>query len=125
MDSSIDNINCCELIPCSTHVSILARERAVASLASLDISCSFSIMTVISPVEACVRPARVRTSSATTAKPRPDSPARAASIAAFNANKLVCSAISRITSTTTLICLDCSSNSETESPAKPTRLATS
>ena len=33
--------------------------------------------------------ASARTSSATTAKPRPASPARAASMAAFNANKLV------------------------------------
>ena len=37
--------------------------------------------------------ARFLTSSATTAKPRPTSPALAASIAAFNANKLVCSEI--------------------------------
>jgi methyl-accepting chemotaxis protein len=37
-----------------------------------------------------VRLASVLTSSATTAKPRPCSPARAASIAAFKANKLVC-----------------------------------
>ena len=43
------------------------------------------------------------TSSATTANPLPTSPALAASIAAFNANKLVCSAISLINSTIPLI----------------------
>ena len=41
--------------------------------------------------------ASVFTSVATTAKPRPDSPARAASIVALSASRLVWSAISRIT----------------------------
>ena len=57
-------------------------------------------MLSISDVESCVRCASVRTSSATTAKPRPDSPARAASIAAFKARRLVCSAIFLMTSNT-------------------------
>ncbi|MNE52740.1 hypothetical protein D3C80_1474280 [compost metagenome] len=39
---------------------------------------------------------RARTSSATTAKPRPLSPARAASIAAFSASRLVCLAMASI-----------------------------
>ena len=51
----------------------------------------------ISSVDCWVRLANARTSSATTAKPRPCSPARAASIAAFKANKLVCSATLWIT----------------------------
>src|SRR6266404_1171033 len=41
--------------------------------------------------------ASLRTSSATTANPRPASPARAASMAAFSASKLVCSVMSLIT----------------------------
>jgi hypothetical protein len=40
-----------------------------------------------------VRQAKVRTSSATTAKPRPCSPASAASIAEFKVRRLVCSEI--------------------------------
>src|ERR1700728_2339292 len=47
--------------------------------------------------------ARDLTSEATTAKPRPASPARAASMVAFNANKLVCSAIAVISLTTSPI----------------------
>src|ERR1700731_2541875 len=41
--------------------------------------------------------ASLRTSSATTANPRPASPARAASMAAFSASKLVCSVMSLMT----------------------------
>ncbi len=52
----------------------------------------------VSFAEAAARCARFRTSSATTAKPRPCSPARAASTAAFRARRFVWKAISLITS---------------------------
>ena len=47
------------------------------------------IRLLISLAAAALRCARLRTSAATTAKPRPCSPARAASTAAFSASRLV------------------------------------
>ena len=52
---------------------------------------------LISLAAVAERPARLRTSVATTAKPRPCSPARAASTAAFSASRLVWNAISSMT----------------------------
>ena len=54
-------------------------------------------------IELVVRSASFLTSSATTANPRPCSPARAASIAALSASKFVCSATSRMTLTIELM----------------------
>ncbi len=55
------------------------------------------ISALISLAAVAERPARLRTSVATTAKPRPCSPARAASTAAFRASRLVWNAISSMT----------------------------
>ena len=60
----------------------------------------------MSSVAFAVSCARSFTSFATTAKPLPASPARAASIVAFNANRFVCSAIDVITFTTVEISAD-------------------
>ena len=55
------------------------------------------MLPLISSVAREVWPANSLTSLATTAKPLPNSPARAASIVAFNANRFVCSAIEEMT----------------------------
>ena len=56
-----------------------------------------SISAAVSLAACAQRCARLRTSSATTAKPMPASPARAASTAAFSARILVWKAISSMT----------------------------
>ena len=61
------------------------------------LSTEASISTLISLAAAAERCARLRTSDATTAKPRPCSPARAASTAAFSARMLVWNAMPSIT----------------------------
>jgi hypothetical protein len=61
---------------------------------------------LISDVALAVLSASFLTSSATTANPRPCSPALAASMAAFNASRLVGSAMSLITAIISPICLE-------------------
>ena len=64
------------------------------------------ISVLISFAASAERCASARTSVATTAKPRPASPARAASTPAFSASRLVWKAISSITPMMLAICLD-------------------
>ncbi|KPL55533.1 hypothetical protein ABB55_27600 [Prosthecomicrobium hirschii] len=76
---------------------------AIVSIALTAASVSVWIAAIccaISSVARAVWPASDFTSAATTAKPRPASPARAASMVALSASRLVCSAMSRISETT-------------------------
>ena len=70
---------------------------AVRAMPAFTLVSDTSIRPLISLAAAALRWARARTSLATTANPRPDSPARAASTAAFNAKMLVWNAMLSIT----------------------------
>lgn len=104
----------CVAIPCSSTAAAMAEEiseiRPIVPLISLIATteswvaaCISAIWWLISPVALAVCSASALTSEATTAKPRPASPARAASIVAFSAKRLVCPAIVLISSTTSPI----------------------
>jgi hypothetical protein len=70
--------------------TIRSKDNDVASTMPAPLSTRLfdvAISPVVSVADAWLRPARLRTSSATTAKPLPCSPARAASTAAFFKNK--------------------------------------
>ncbi len=71
--------------------------RSVFVFPSFDFTIDSSIREAVSRAACAQRWARLRTSSATTAKPMPASPARAASTAAFSARMFVWNAISSIT----------------------------
>ena len=73
------------LLTCET---LLGEEAERIGLVSTCVD-DAKISPLISFAAPALREARLRTSEATTAKPRPCSPARAASTAAFNANRLV------------------------------------
>src|SRR3954471_16598931 len=75
----------------------------IAPTAEVATCCMLTICWRISSVAFAVWLARLFTSEATTAKPRPASPARAASMVALSASRLVCDAIVWIRSTTTLM----------------------
>ena len=71
---------------------------SVAMMVALVSSRTPATMTLIDSVERSERSASLRTSAATTAKPLPASPARAASMAALRASRLVWPAMSSISS---------------------------
>ena len=80
-----------------TTCSMVDPACSTSLLPSVTLVTESSISCLISLAAAAERCARLRTSEATTAKPRPCSPARAASTAAFNARILVWKAIPSIT----------------------------
>src|SRR3984893_7147108 len=90
--------------PCSSTAAAMVEEISdnfsmvpLISLMALTDCCVAAWMPLtcrpISPVAFAVCSARALSSEATTAKPRPDSPARAASMVAFSARRLVCPAM--------------------------------
>src|SRR5580704_3251148 len=81
----------CWIVPL---ISLIAATESCVAL------CMPAICVEMSPVALAVCAASALTSWATTAKPRPASPARAASMVALSASRLVCSAIAVISWTT-------------------------
>ena len=81
-------------------VSVMPPIEATASLVE---ACIAATCAEISSVAFAVWLASAFTSEATTAKPRPDSPARAASMVALSASRLVWAAIEWISFTTSPI----------------------
>ena len=77
-----------------------------------------AICSEISVVALAVWPASDFTSEATTAKPRPASPARAASMVALSASRLVCSAMLWISVTTSPIFCAPSASARAVSPVR-------
>ena len=84
------------IVTCSRISVTLSRMRVMDVATSTATACRPAISLVIRSVACADWPARFFTSDATTAKPRPASPARAASIVAFSASRLVWFATSRI-----------------------------
>ncbi len=82
---------------------MIATMDPMASTDSWVVACIPDIFVLISSVASAVCWASALISPATTANPLPASPARAASMVAFNARRLVCSEISAMVSVTLLI----------------------
>src|SRR6266404_2578626 len=112
----------CVAAPCSSTAPDIAEEISeirpmvspISLIADTDncvADCICAICVPISSVALAVWLASALTSEATTAKPLPASPARAASIVAFNARRLVCSATAEIILTTSpMRTADCDSS---------------
>jgi hypothetical protein len=113
------SVSVCVVVPCSRTApltlsntgriaSIDCEMRCIESIESAASRCSASILRAISSVACWVCTARAFTSEATTAKPRPASPARAASMVELSASSVVCRAIEAIRLTTLpMACDDC------------------
>ncbi len=93
----------CTLATMSAMVAPALRTSAEPSATLCTESSIKPLISLAAPAERC---ANVRTSEATTAKPRPCSPARAASTAAFKARMLVWKAMPSMTLMMSAIFLD-------------------
>ncbi len=89
------------IVPCNPSMRAMTSEIcAIAAVAAAASDCVAATREVISSVARAVCIANSFTSPATTANPRPASPARAASMVAFSARRFVCPAIEVISLTT-------------------------
>src|SRR5579883_748299 len=109
-------------IACAPSPAFLARADA-SLLSPIRLWSSPSSPRTVSPIwcVACrVASARLFTSLATTAKPRPAEPARAASMVALSASRLVCRAIASIEVETFATCASAEDTAESRPSMRPT-----